>query len=129
VRQVGYLQELFLSDFNEIRFFFPTDFRKILISDFKKIGPVGAELFHADGRTYRRTDMTKLMVAFRCFTNAPNWVLVVGNICSVLAANTAMKYVILQGEVHGADFWFGIWLQIVEVLRSFQHSRTVLQQV
>jgi hypothetical protein len=32
-----------------------------------KICPVGAELFHADGRT----DMTKLMVAFRNFAVAP----------------------------------------------------------
>jgi len=32
-----------------------------------KIGPVGAELFHAD----RRTDMTKLLVAFRNSANAP----------------------------------------------------------
>jgi len=31
-----------------------------------KIRPVGAELFHADGRT----DMTKLIVAFRNFANA-----------------------------------------------------------
>jgi hypothetical protein len=31
-----------------------------------KIGPVGAELFHADGQT----DMTKLIVAFRNFANA-----------------------------------------------------------
>ena len=29
--------------------------------------PVGAELFHADGRT----DMTKLIVAFRSFAKAP----------------------------------------------------------
>ena len=35
--------------------------------------------------------MTKLMVAFRSFANAPNRVLVVGNIYSVLAANIAMK--------------------------------------
>ena len=33
-----------------------------------KICPVGAEMFHADGRT----DMTKLIVAFRTFANAPN---------------------------------------------------------
>ena len=33
-----------------------------------KIRLVGAELFHADGRT----DMTKLTVAFRNFANAPN---------------------------------------------------------
>jgi hypothetical protein len=32
-----------------------------------KIRPVGAELFHAD----RRTDTTKLIVAFRNFANAP----------------------------------------------------------
>jgi hypothetical protein len=32
-----------------------------------KIRPVGAELFHADGQT----DMTKLIVAFRNFANAP----------------------------------------------------------
>jgi hypothetical protein len=32
-----------------------------------KIRPVGAELFHADGET----DMTKLTVAFRNFSNAP----------------------------------------------------------
>ena len=73
--------------------------------------------------------MTKLMVAFHSFTNAPNRVLVVGNIYSVLAANIAMKYVTQQWEVHAADFWCGIWLQIMEVLRSFQHSQTVLQQV
>jgi hypothetical protein len=33
-----------------------------------KIRPVGAELLHADGQT----DMTKLIVAFRNFANAPN---------------------------------------------------------
>jgi hypothetical protein len=32
-----------------------------------KIRPVGAELFHADGRK----DMTKLTAAFRNFANAP----------------------------------------------------------
>ena len=35
-----------------------------------QIRPVGAELFHADGRTDRQTDMTKLTFAFRNFTNA-----------------------------------------------------------
>jgi len=45
----------------------PTDFRKkSLILNFVKIRPVGAELFHADGRT----DM-KLIAAFRNFVNAP----------------------------------------------------------
>ena len=40
-----------------------------------KIRPVGAALFHAegwtDGRTDRRTYMTKLIVAFCNFANAP----------------------------------------------------------
>jgi len=36
------------------------------MSNFMKIRPVGAELFHA----YRRTDMTKLTVAFHNFANA-----------------------------------------------------------
>jgi hypothetical protein len=36
-----------------------------------KIRPVGAELFRADGRTYRQADMMKLIVAFRNFANAP----------------------------------------------------------
>jgi len=34
------------------------------------IRPVGAELFHAEGRTDGRTDMTKPVVAFRNFANA-----------------------------------------------------------
>jgi len=48
---------------------FATGFRKILKyeTNFMKIRPVGAELFRADGRT----DMTKLIVAFRNFANAP----------------------------------------------------------
>jgi hypothetical protein len=37
-----------------------------------KIRPVGAELFHADGRTDGRTDMRKLIAAFRNFANGPN---------------------------------------------------------
>jgi hypothetical protein len=37
------------------------------ISNFMKIRPVGVELFHAD----RRTDMTKVIVAFHSFANAP----------------------------------------------------------
>jgi len=36
-----------------------------------KIRLVGAELFHADGRTGGMTDMTKLIVAVRNFVNAP----------------------------------------------------------
>jgi hypothetical protein len=50
----------------------------ILISNFIKIRPVGAELFRAngrerrmDGRTDGQTDMSKLTVSFRNLANAP----------------------------------------------------------
>jgi hypothetical protein len=40
-----------------------------------KIRPVGAELFHEDreidGNTDGRTDMTEVIVAFRCLSNVP----------------------------------------------------------
>ena len=44
------------------------------MSNFMKIRPVLAELFHADGRTDGETDghdMTKLIIVFRNFANAP----------------------------------------------------------
>jgi hypothetical protein len=44
---------LFLSDFSDT-WTFSIDFRKILITNFMKIRPEGAELFHADGRTNRQ---------------------------------------------------------------------------
>jgi hypothetical protein len=40
-------------------------------SNFMEIRPAGAELIHAGGRTDTQTDMTKLIVAFRSFANAP----------------------------------------------------------
>jgi hypothetical protein len=39
---------------------------QILVSNFMKIRPVEAELFHAD----RRTDTTKLIIAYSNFANA-----------------------------------------------------------
>jgi len=44
-------------------------FRQILekYSNFMKIRPMGVELYHEDGET----DMTKLIVAYRNFANAP----------------------------------------------------------
>jgi hypothetical protein len=40
-----------------------------------KIPSVGAELFYVeDGQTDRRTEMTKLIVAFRNFSNTPKMV-------------------------------------------------------
>ena len=46
--------------------FFSSDFLKnTQISNFTKIGPVGAELFHADGQTYRRDeDNSRLFANF-----------------------------------------------------------------
>jgi len=61
---------LFLPDFNET-WNFLTDFRKIRTSSFMKIHSVGAEIFHTDRRTDGRTDMTKIIAAFRNFANAP----------------------------------------------------------
>jgi hypothetical protein len=56
----------FLSYFNE-NWILGTDFWKILkMTDFRKICPMGDELFHVD----EQTDM-KLVVAFRSFANAP----------------------------------------------------------
>jgi len=56
---------MFLSDFNET---WTLIFGKSTqISNFMKIYPGEAELFRAD----RRTDMTKMIVAFRNFANAP----------------------------------------------------------
>jgi hypothetical protein len=41
------------------------------MTNFIKIRPVKAELFRADGRTDRQTDLKKLIVAFRNFAYAP----------------------------------------------------------
>ena len=47
--------------------------KNLQISNFLKICPVEAELFHADGQrqTGRRRYMTKLIIAFRNFADAP----------------------------------------------------------
>jgi hypothetical protein len=44
-------------------------FEKYSIPNIVKIRPEGAELFHAD----KRTEMTKLIVSFRNFANAPKY--------------------------------------------------------
>jgi len=54
------------SDFNET-WIFSIFSKNTQISIFMQIRPVGAELFHADGRT----GMTKLIAAFRNFAKAP----------------------------------------------------------
>jgi hypothetical protein len=64
---------LFLSDFNELGFSRQIfENKKAQISSFIKILPVGAKLFHVDGQTDGQINMTKLIVAFRNFANAPN---------------------------------------------------------
>ena len=44
-----------------------------------EIRPVRTELFHADGRTDRHTDTTKLIVALCSFAKAPKNEFVVGS--------------------------------------------------
>ena len=51
-----------------MKFEFSRFSKNIEISNFMKIRPVGAELFHAVGRA----DRMKIIVAFRNFANAPN---------------------------------------------------------
>jgi hypothetical protein len=63
---------LLLSCSNETYFFFDILSKNNQITNFIKFRPVGAGLFHAVGRTY----MTKPIVAFRNFANAPKNVLV-----------------------------------------------------
>jgi hypothetical protein len=57
---------LFLSEFNESWVFSTDFFKNPQISNFMKIHSVVAESFPAD----RRTDMTKLIVAFRIFAQS-----------------------------------------------------------
>ena len=63
---------LFVPNFNEHLFFLYRFSKNSQMSNLIKIRPVGAELFHEDGRTDRQTDMTKLTVALRNFVSAPN---------------------------------------------------------
>ena len=62
---------LFFSIFNETGIFATVFLNITPLPNFMKIRPVRAELFHADGRTDGQPAMTKLIVAFRNFANAP----------------------------------------------------------
>jgi hypothetical protein len=65
--KVSVILVLFLINLNYFNFFFLNP----QISNLMKISQVGAELFHANRRTDGRTHMTKLIVAFHIFANAP----------------------------------------------------------
>ena len=71
---------LFLSDSNETRVFSVYLRKTLKYQNSMKIHPVGTEMFHAQGQmdgqrererqTGRRTEITKLIVAFHNFSNA-----------------------------------------------------------
>ena len=67
--------------------------KNIKISNFTKIRPVTAELFHAGGQT----DMTKLTVAFRSFANASKRGVYVTFVCKQKALITTHM---LYGVAH-----------------------------
>jgi hypothetical protein len=48
---------------------------KNLISNFIKMSPAGAKLFHADGQR----NMTKLIVAFPTFVNTPKFTVIIAH--------------------------------------------------
>ena len=58
-----------VSDFNQI-WIFSTDLRTTMKSNLMKSCAMEVELFHGAERE-RQTDMTKLIVTFRNFANAP----------------------------------------------------------
>jgi len=62
---------LLLPDWNEIWIFLDRLSKNTPISNIRKIRLVGVELFHADRKTGRRTDTTKLTATSRNFANAP----------------------------------------------------------
>jgi hypothetical protein len=67
--------------------------KKTQISNFINIRPVSAELFHADRRTDRRTDMTKLIVAYRNFAKAPNDYLILSKFVFIFKLHNIFKIV------------------------------------
>ena len=66
------------------------------ISNYMKIRSVGAELlFHSDGQSeYRETDMTKPMVAFCNFENAPK------NCYIIFCASCNYLKIVIKGRLH-----------------------------
>jgi len=65
IQSTGYSCQVFIK-----REFSWQIFKKIRMTNFMNICPLGAKLFPADRRTKGQTDMTMLIVAFRNFANA-----------------------------------------------------------
>ena len=88
---------LFLSDFDET-WNFSTDFRKHSKSKLMEIRRVGAELFHADGRT----DMTYLIAAFCNLANAPKNLFIVARLQygGAQRGNSPRSAPLLVGRLH-----------------------------
>jgi len=69
-----------------------------------KIRPVGAELFHADGRADKRTVVTEIIVAFRNFAKAPrNCTGIAKQVTSILGVPLS-----LQPETYHRDRSYGV---------------------
>jgi hypothetical protein len=71
---------------------------------FHKMGRVGAELFHADGRTDGQRETTKLIVAFRNFATPLNievFPLLIKAICPYTSINTMPWRCVGGGEARG----------------------------
>jgi hypothetical protein len=71
-----------------------------------KIRPVRAELFHADGRT----DMTKPVVAFRCFANPAKNEVSFFNVCPVVCL-----------RMEQLDSHLAFLMELAFVLKNFLH--------
>jgi hypothetical protein len=95
---------LFLSDFYLNLDFLDRFSKNTQILNFMKILPVEAELFHADGRT----DMTKLIVAFRNFANAPknnNTFYVTMRYSLYIAINCGAMALYMEQYVYSGNEW------------------------
>jgi hypothetical protein len=85
-----------------------------------KIRPVEPELFLADEKTDGRTDVTKLIVAFRNFANAPKI------ICSLTSTVHAVQYTLgYPGEVLALLYQFKKCLEDTFTLRHNQELYTL----
>jgi hypothetical protein len=90
---------------------------KLQIPNFIKMPSVGADLFHADvwidrRSTYRRTDMTKLLVAFRNFANASQKCNIAVELVEIILF---LRIVLNQGYIA----WKKQWFQCIILVKDF----------